>query len=245
MRGVVPCILILSAGYVVNQIYDVDIDRINVLMKETGPMSSLPIASGVMSIREAKIYAFSLYMLGLSLASMVSLEYLLCGLIGVITGIAYSVPPIRLKNRAGFDVIINAFSFGPLCFCAGWSTLKPIIKIPLFKIIWLFLFVAAIYIPTTIIDVDFDRKLNVKTIAVTLGPRRAAVLCFVLLLISLMVFTIFSWGSHFVYVHLFLLFMCTFLVKNPSPKRAFIFSACIYLSCFIYFIFNVIMALLF
>ncbi|MCK5111971.1 MAG: UbiA family prenyltransferase, partial [Thermoplasmatales archaeon] len=40
--------------------------------------------------------------------------------IGILVGIAYSVPPLRLKRIPFVDTFINGIAYGVLLFIAGW-----------------------------------------------------------------------------------------------------------------------------
>ena len=41
-------------------------------------------------------------------------------IIGILVGIAYSVPPLRLKRIPFVDTFINGIAYGVLPFIAGW-----------------------------------------------------------------------------------------------------------------------------
>jgi 4-hydroxybenzoate polyprenyltransferase len=90
----------------------------------------------------------------------------------VLLGWAYSAPPLRLKARPGFDVAVNAVVVGALGPLGGWVAVTgtvdgfpwPIAAIGL-------LAVGGLYLPTTVVDRDADRRVGIRTTAVVLGPR--------------------------------------------------------------------------
>jgi len=116
----------------------------------------------------------SLFGLALLLALAISLEFFGIASILVILSILYSTPPVKLKGRAGLDILTNVAGFGILCSFAGWMLVAPLADYP-----WLWLFImscgtAALYIPTTIADAESDEKAGLNTISVRLGPEGAA-----------------------------------------------------------------------
>lgn len=89
----------------------------------------------------------------------------------LILGWAYSAPPVRLKQRPGLDVLSNAVPVGVLAPLAGWATAAPMAQFP-----WQLgglgvLTVAALYLPTLMIDAPSDRAAGIRTTAVVLGLR--------------------------------------------------------------------------
>jgi len=88
----------------------------------------------------------------------------------VAMAVLYSVPPARLKARAGWDLLINCLGFGLLTPLAGWGlTGRPLT-------VWMgavaagfaFLF-GALYPPTQIYQMDEDRARGDRTLALVLG----------------------------------------------------------------------------
>jgi 4-hydroxybenzoate polyprenyltransferase len=96
------------------------------------------------------------------------------GVAGVLAlGWAYSVPPLRLKTRPGWDVAVNALVVGLVSPAAGWAITDPPWAFP-----WQFgligvLFAAALYVPTTVTDLAADSGAGDTTFAVRFGARLA------------------------------------------------------------------------
>jgi 4-hydroxybenzoate polyprenyltransferase len=88
----------------------------------------------------------------------------------VLMSVLYSVPPARLKARAGWDLIINMLGFGLLTPLAGWGlTSQPLM--PWFWKICIgfgFLF-GALYPATQIYQVEEDKTRGDSTLVIKLG----------------------------------------------------------------------------
>jgi len=101
----------------------------------------------------------------------------------VVMAVLYSVPPVRLKARAGWDLVINCVGFGMLTPLAGWGlTGRPLV--PAF--IWIsvgfaFLF-GALYPMTQIYQVEEDRSRGDRTLVIHLGESLSLVLALVMTL---------------------------------------------------------------
>ncbi|MDG4802314.1 UbiA family prenyltransferase [Micromonospora sp. WMMD980] len=90
----------------------------------------------------------------------------------LLLGWAYSAPPVRLKSRPGLDVAANALDVGVLAPLAGWSLHRPVTEYPALIAALGLLLVAALYLPTTVLDADADTAAGDTTAAVRWGPRR-------------------------------------------------------------------------
>ncbi|MEW6746126.1 MAG: UbiA family prenyltransferase [Planctomycetota bacterium] len=91
----------------------------------------------------------------------------------ILLSVAYSVPPVRLKARPGFDLGVNMLGYGALTFLAG--VLAAGEGRPGFWVLALgfaFLF-AALYPLTQLYQIDADRAAGVRTLAIMLGRRRS------------------------------------------------------------------------
>lgn len=99
----------------------------------------------------------------------------------VLLGWAYSTPPLRLKARAGADVAVNAFAVATLGPLGGWVALTGTLTgFPWPLALIGSLAVAALYLPTTLVDRQADQAAGARTIAVALGERATFELGFAL-----------------------------------------------------------------
>lgn len=92
-----------------------------------------------------------------------------CGILAL--GWAYSAPPLRLKGRPGWDVTVNAVTVGGLAPLAGWSLVRPPGDYPLLVAVLGVAAIAALYLPTTVLDREPDRAAAISTFAVRWGER--------------------------------------------------------------------------
>jgi chlorophyll synthase len=136
---------------------------------------------------------------------LISISFTILIIISIGLAIIYSAPPIRVKNRAGLDVLLNCTGAGILCSFMGWIIEKPISEFPFFWLIPMFAGVAAIYIPTTIVDYESDKANNVNTITVLLGKKNAfylGMICITIANVGVMVMGLYNYlvGPTFTYV---------------------------------------------
>ncbi len=121
------------------------------------------------------------FMASLVLAFVVSLR--LGAVIAVLVALAllYSVPPIQLSRRPGWDLAANSIGIGVVCTIAGWvvASDEPLPPIP-----WLVtsaLGTGTFFFLPTLMDHESDRKGGKKSIVVNLGWRRSCLLGLILI----------------------------------------------------------------
>jgi 4-hydroxybenzoate polyprenyltransferase len=98
-----------------------------------------------------------------------------CGL--VLVSWAYSVPPLRLKERPPLDSLANGLGFFLLPFVMGYSLGADVAAMPL-KYYLLALSVCGVHALATAADYDVDRTAGHRTLAVAFGRRGAAAVAF-------------------------------------------------------------------
>ncbi|MEM7759500.1 MAG: homogentisate phytyltransferase [Cyanobacteria bacterium P01_A01_bin.40] len=151
-----------------NQLYDIEIDRIN--------KPDLPLASGEFSTTQGKAIIGITGILALLIAAFSGMWLLLTVAVSLLIGTAYSAPPIRLKQFpfwAAFciltvrGVIVNLGLF--LHYGEkfnGQEALNPYVwTLTLF----ILLFTVAIAIFKDVPDLEGDRKFNIKTFTLVMG----------------------------------------------------------------------------
>ncbi|MFN5889364.1 MAG: homogentisate phytyltransferase [Bacteroidota bacterium] len=157
-----------------NQITDVEIDRIN--------KPNLPIITGELTTKEATI------IVTISLITSLLIAYLhdiyLFYLISVIAGIGaiYSLPPIRLKQRYSWASLAIALVRGPLInigvsfhFIRLFNETASLEKFPWLLPLTVFITCFSVGIAwfKDIPDTDGDKQFNIKTLAATFSKKRA------------------------------------------------------------------------
>lgn len=96
------------------------------------------------------------------------------GILLVLLSHAYSVPPIRLRNRPPLDSIANGFGYFFLPALLGWSLHGSLRAIPL-DVFAISIAVAGIHSFASIMDYSADKEANDRTMATVFGKRGAAV----------------------------------------------------------------------
>ena len=155
--------LVLVATYLINQVVDYESDRIN--------GKGLFLQRGIFSRRLYVGVAATCVALALAGAVGRSLSP---GLIAASAalGVAYSVPPVRLVARPGWDLVANGLGYGCIALLLGAgesaSTSAPWVA----RLAAGFLAVAAVFLHTTILDLEGDRSTWKRTSGVALGAVR-------------------------------------------------------------------------
>lgn len=120
-------------------------------------------------------------LLGFTLPPLFAWSNALCVLMSVL----YSVPPIRLKARCGWDLVINCLGFGLLTPLAGWGlTGKPVTEPFLAILFGFFVLFGALYPLTQIYQVEEDRARGDRTLVIALGEGRSLALALVLAVLA-------------------------------------------------------------
>jgi len=154
-----------GAVLTVNDLHDLPSDRHNP-RKATAPLVTGALDAADL-VRWHRRFALS----ALAVALVVGPVFAVGTGVVLLLGWLYSAPPVRLKARAGADVAINAVTIGVFGPIAGWCLYRPPTQYPLIMIVLGFLLGAALYVPTTVIDVEADRLAGNRTAAVTWTPE--------------------------------------------------------------------------
>ncbi|MFC0627167.1 UbiA prenyltransferase family protein [Kribbella deserti] len=148
----------------INDAYDLPGDRLN------PRKSKSPLLDGRVSVRTAKWIAAVAGIASLAVGLTVGVVFALGVLLAAVLGYAYSVPPVRLKTRAGFDVAVNSLALGAFGPLAGWAAVTSDLGgFPWLMALQGTLVAVGLYLPTTLADLDADRAAGYQTIAVRLG----------------------------------------------------------------------------
>jgi len=166
--------LIVASIYVVNQIVDIESDRIN------HKLFLLP--HKIISVPTAWILAGLCAVSGLIIGSLNGWVTFALFASGLLLGFFYNLPPLQLKNHAIGGVVANVIGHGMLTFLVGWysakygSVLNPkIIGLGLISSLSPALANGAVYLATTIPDADGDRVTGKSTFCVKYGEKRTAI----------------------------------------------------------------------
>ena len=168
---------LVGAVYILNQIFDIESDRLN--------QKLFFLAQGHVSIKAALSETILLNILSIIPAFMISWQLGLLFTAGMLFGVVYSAPPLSLKNKSIGGLIMNAFAHGNLAFLIGWCMNQSLSWRALAFSLPYMLAVSAIYLNTTIPDMDGDRMSGKMTLAVKWGKEKVMVLSSVFVIISI------------------------------------------------------------
>ncbi len=171
--------LLISAVYILNQILDITSDVIN--------KKHLLLAEGVVSVKNGYIECTILLAVAILLMLCLPFYCIVFLLFSLLFGILYSVPPFRFKDKPIIDFVINAIGYGFLGFSLGWLSQKPFsYQTVLYSLPYIFA-VGAIFVNTTILDIEGDRKIGSRTTGVFLGQDNTLKLGTVLIILCVII----------------------------------------------------------
>lgn len=169
LLGAVSALLLNTASNTLNQITDIDIDKIN--------KPNRPLIKGDISISHAIIFTVTCYLLAFILYA-VAVDFRIVPIIIFFTGLfltaAYSLPPLRFKKILWVANISIALPRGLLLLLAGWGISSIIYSMPdpwiLGSILFLYL-VGAISVKD-FSDIEGDQKYGMVTLPIKYGIKR-------------------------------------------------------------------------
>ena len=181
--------MVAAAGNVVNDIFDIEIDKIN------RPHRALP--SGRMTIKQAWGYVVILSIVAIIITLLVGPLSTLLVTFFIIVGYAYAAKG-KVLGLAGNLMVAFSFAFGEIFGSFIYGEVIDTIIIP--TPTWLFFLTAFMILQAreTIKgaeDVEGDEKRDVRTIARVYGYRAAAIVAAVLNMIGVLCYTlVWVWG---------------------------------------------------
>lgn len=208
-----------------NQLTDIDIDRIN--------KPQLPLASGEFSPRQGRWIVASAGLLALGLSAIQGYRLLWTVGLSMLMGTVYSIPPIRLKRFPFWaalcifgvrGVVVNVGFFLHFRHLLGGSGAIPLKVWVLTGFVILFAFAIAIF--KDIPDREGDLKFDIHTLTVRLGGELVFKLsCWVLSMAYLGIVVMALWGlpqTHqglLLSTHLGLLFLFWYRSQQVNLKH--------------------------
>lgn len=152
--------LLQGAGQVVNQIADIEVDRINKPYR--------PLVRGEVSIGEAKIIAVCLYVVALVIAVLVSFRFFIIASIVAFFSCFYNIGPIKAKRNFILSYSWLAISRGLLPWIAASmvaGNLNMALKFGIVTALWVWATQCTKDVP----DVEGDRLAGIITLPVAYG----------------------------------------------------------------------------
>jgi 4-hydroxybenzoate polyprenyltransferase len=169
--GVAMAAVLNGASNALNQIYDLEIDRVN--------KPKRPLPSGRLSLGDAWVFTIVAYAVAIALAWFVAPggrhECFWIVLVATAITILYSVPPFRTKRLGIWANVTIAIPRGVLLKVAGWSSVKTIVGVEPWFIGAIFgLFLLGASTTKDFADMEGDARGGCRTLPIVYGVRRAA-----------------------------------------------------------------------
>ncbi len=169
--GVVMAAVLNAASNAINQIYDLEIDRVN--------KPGRPLPSGRLTLRDAWVFTAITYAIALVLAWWVEPDgrhdCFWIVVVALAITLLYSVPPFRTKRLGIWANVTIAIPRGVLLKVAGWSAVKTIAGTEPWFIGGIFgLFLLGASTTKDFADMEGDARGGCRTLPIIYGVRRAA-----------------------------------------------------------------------
>lgn len=161
--GLIIYTALMGGVYILNQITDRESDRINKKL--------FLLSEGYVPVRYAYIEMILLWIVAILLALKFSYLFLIFIGISLVLGVFYSLPPVKLKGKPLLDTLSNGIGYGVINFAVGWLLVRSFDTAMFIKFIPYFLSISAVFINTTVVDIEGDRKAGEKTTAILLGKQ--------------------------------------------------------------------------
>ena|GEM_PF-3872458 len=168
--------LVPGGAYIVNAYFDREGDKRSVRTKH------LSIVQDKLLKRGSLVLATLFFFAALVLSFLIGGVFFYLTVFGIVLGIMYSLPPVRLKSIPILDTVTNGIAYGILPTLAGWVVLGGSINQYIIIIAFpIALCTMAGHTALAIPDSKVDEYFNQNTTAVVLGKEKTGVLSFFLL----------------------------------------------------------------
>ena len=159
--------------YGLNQIYDIEGDRIN--------KKNLPLSLNLVSKHAA--WAITIFCDIAAIAAGIWTGFFpaIFTTIGVVLGVLYSHPKFRFKDHPWLALVLNAIGHGALVYVIGWSAINVLKWEILYRMLPYAVAYAGVYVATTIPDLAGDRLVGKNTLAVAKGEKKASIIALALI----------------------------------------------------------------
>ena len=169
--GLTMAAVLNAASNALNQIYDLEIDRIN--------KPNRPLPSGRLPMASAWTFTLATYVVALMLAWFVApggrRECFWIVVIATVITVLYSVPPFRTKRLGIWANATIAIPRGVLLKVAGWSAVKTVVAVEPWFIGGIFgVFLLGASTTKDFADMEGDARGGCRTLPIIYGVRQAA-----------------------------------------------------------------------
>jgi 4-hydroxybenzoate polyprenyltransferase len=160
--------MLMGGVYIFNQIVDRESDKKNKKL--------FLLSDELIPLKNAYIEMILLFVVSISVSFFLGLNIFAAFLASLFMGITYSLPKVETKGRPFLDIIWNAAGYGILAFIIGWLTSAAPSGSMFITAIPYFFAVAAVFVNTTIPDIEGDREEGKVTTGVFLGKQKTLLL---------------------------------------------------------------------
>lgn len=170
MLGCAVALLVEAGVFAFNDIFNVEEDRINAPWR--------PLVTGSITLRDAKVFAVATLVSGAYFSTLIGLESFIVVLLAVSTSMLYNY---RLKREGFLGNVIVAFNTA-LPFIYGAVVVGRLAALIIHYFAIAFLAMLGREVIKGIRDVEGDRRVGLRTLAIVLGLRRAGAVASVLMM---------------------------------------------------------------
>lgn len=216
LMAAIPVFLTTAFGNVINDFYDVDIDKIN--------RPNRPLPSGKIKMREAKIFAIVLALTSLLASLFLSFLFFLLNLFNIFVAFIYAKKVKRTVFGNLLDSYLSASCFlAPLFLFETMKGLKILLLLSLTSCLGNY----SREILKDIEDVEGDLKLGANTLPIKMGEKSAFFVSFLMYLAAL----IFGYSLYFLSIFnklylIFILASSTLIINFLSCFKKKEFRSC-------------------
>ncbi len=168
--------LLCGAGYILNQIEDIESDKIN--------RKLFLLSEGIIPVSHAYLQTLLLIIGAFILIMKKSTEIKILFTLSLIMAMLYSLPPFRWKDKPFLDLFLNSTGYGIVNFLAGWSIAKDITFSAFLNSLPYFFGVGAIFLLTTLLDIEGDKRVFKITTGIKLGIGNTLKLSYIFIVIA-------------------------------------------------------------
>lgn len=161
LLGVVLYTCVMGGVYILNQIMDRETDKVNKKL--------FLISEGYIPLRHAYVEMFLLWIFAVLLSLQFGMLFVSAVVISIILGIFYSTPPIKLKGKPILDTLANGVGYGMVNLAIGWLLVSVYEVTMFYRFFPYVLSISAVFVNTTIVDLEGDRQAGEYTTAVLFG----------------------------------------------------------------------------
>jgi 4-hydroxybenzoate polyprenyltransferase len=215
--------MIMGSTFVLNQLADKESDKINSKL--------FLISNNYISNKNAITEVILLIIISLVIGYFINFQiFIFYILFIVLTGYLYNFSPFEFKNKPWESLIANAL-MGWLAFAIGWSLHSRLNSSLVIDSLPYLFFNVALYLFTTLPDINGDKEIDKKTFAVKYGHKSVILSAFFIfgigIMISIFLFDVQAMIFYLLSLPFFVLTIVTFKISHTilTTKFAILFFA--------------------